>query len=100
MDRHALIAGVSGIIGRHLAERAEVPVLVIGPCTDTSRGLPMTELVVAVDGTPEPETPVVYGEKEVGRVTSAVGGLALAYVRIEVPDDAELTVGGASARLR
>ena len=32
----------------------------------------------------------MYGEKEVGRVTSAVPGLALAYVRVEVPDDAEL----------
>ena len=45
------------------------------------------------------ETPVVYGEKEVGRVTSAVPGLALAYVRVEVPDDAELRVGSATARL-
>ena len=40
-----------------------------------------------------------YGEKEVGRVTSAVPGLALAYVRVEVPDDAELEVGGQPARL-
>jgi len=36
-----------------LAEQAEVPVLVVGPVTDTSRGLPMTELVVVLDGTPE-----------------------------------------------
>ena len=35
----------------------------------------------------------------VGRVTSAVPGLALAYVRAEVPDDAELEVDGRSARL-
>jgi folate-binding protein YgfZ len=56
--------------------------------------------VLEVDGAPEPETPVVHGEKEVGRVTSAVDGLALAYVRTEVPDDAELTVAGAPARLR
>lgn len=56
--------------------------------------------VLEVDGSPEPETPVVHGEKEVGRVTSAVDGLALAYVRVEVPDDAELTVAGARARLR
>jgi folate-binding protein YgfZ len=55
--------------------------------------------VLDVEGAPEPETPVVHGEKEVGRVTSAVAGLALAYVRTEVPDDAELTVGGAAARL-
>jgi len=55
--------------------------------------------VLEVEGTPPAETPVVYGEKEVGRVTSAVEGLALAYVRVEVPDDAELVVGGAVARL-
>jgi tRNA-modifying protein YgfZ len=55
--------------------------------------------VLEVEGTPAAETPVVHGEKEVGRVTSAVDGLALAYVRVEVPDDAELIVGGARARL-
>jgi folate-binding protein YgfZ len=56
--------------------------------------------VLAVDGAPPaPETAVVHGEKEVGRVTSAVPGLALAYVRTEVPDDAELRVGGVPARL-
>jgi folate-binding protein YgfZ len=56
--------------------------------------------VLEVDGAAaEAETPVVYGEKEVGRVTSAVPGLALAYVRVEVPDDAELRVGSATARL-
>ena len=56
--------------------------------------------VLEIDGAAaEAETPVVYGEKEVGRVTSAVPGLALAYVRVEVPDDAELRVGSANARL-
>lgn len=55
--------------------------------------------VLSVEGTPAAETPVVHGEKEVGRVTSAVEGLALAYVRVEVPDDAELLVAGAPARL-
>ncbi len=55
--------------------------------------------VLRVEGAPERETPVVHGEKEVGRITSAVDGLALGYVRVEVPDDAELTVGGAPARL-
>jgi folate-binding protein YgfZ len=55
--------------------------------------------VLEVDGEPVPETPVVYGEKEVGRVTSAVPGLALAYVRAEVPDDAELRIGSGIARL-
>ena len=57
--------------------------------------------VLEVSGdAPEPETPVVFGEKEVGRVTSAVPGLALAYVRVEVPADAELQVGDATARVR
>jgi folate-binding protein YgfZ len=56
--------------------------------------------VLAVDGEPPaPETPVTLGDKDVGRVTSAVPGLALAYVRVEVPDDAELRVGPATARL-
>ena len=55
--------------------------------------------VLDVEGAPAAETPVVHGEKEVGRVTSAVDGLALAYVRVEVPDDAELIVAGARARL-
>jgi tRNA-modifying protein YgfZ len=48
---------------------------------------------------PEPETPVSYGGKDVGRVTSSVPGLALAYVRVEVPDDAALAVAGIPARL-
>jgi folate-binding protein YgfZ len=57
--------------------------------------------VLEVDGdAAPPETPVVYGEKQVGRVTSAVPGLALAYVRVEVPEDAALEVGGRPARLR
>jgi folate-binding protein YgfZ len=57
--------------------------------------------VLEVEGeVPEPETPVRLGDKDVGRVTSAVPGLALAYVRVEVPDDAALSVGEASARLR
>src|SRR5690349_7738782 len=57
--------------------------------------------VLEVEGDPPaPETPVRLGEKDVGRVTSAVPGLALAYVRVEVPDDADLRVGGAPARLR
>jgi folate-binding protein YgfZ len=55
--------------------------------------------VLEVEGTPASETPVVHGQKEVGRVTSAVDGLALAYVRVEVPDYAELSVAGAPARL-
>jgi folate-binding protein YgfZ len=46
-----------------------------------------------------PGDEIRYGEKAVGRVTSAVPGVALGYVRTEVPEDAELEVGGAKARL-
>jgi folate-binding protein YgfZ len=42
---------------------------------------------------------VNYEGGTVGRVTSAVPGLALAYVRVEVPDGAELEVEGRRARL-
>jgi folate-binding protein YgfZ len=46
-----------------------------------------------------PGDEVRLGEKAVGRITSAVPGRALGYVRVEVPDDAALNVGGAAARL-
>jgi folate-binding protein YgfZ len=55
--------------------------------------------VLELDGAPDPETPVVFNGKEVGRVTSAVPGLALAYVRVEVPDGAVVDAGG-PARIR
>jgi tRNA-modifying protein YgfZ len=56
--------------------------------------------VLEVDGDPPAaETPVAHDGKEVGRVTSAVPGLALAYIRVSVPDDAALEVGGRAARL-
>jgi hypothetical protein len=51
------------------------------------------------DASAEPESDIVHGEKVVGRITSAVPGLALGYVRVEVPDDAELAVGGTKATL-
>ena len=38
-------------------------------------------------------------DRVVGRVTSAVPGLALAYVRVEVPEGAEVTVSGRPARI-
>ena len=47
----------------------------------------------------EPGDEIHLGEKTVGRITSAVPGRALGYVRVEVPDDAALDVGGAAARL-
>jgi folate-binding protein YgfZ len=43
---------------------------------------------------------VTYDGRAVGRVTSAVPGLALAYVRVGVPDGAELEVEGRRAHLR
>jgi folate-binding protein YgfZ len=55
--------------------------------------------VVEVEGAPERETPVILDGKDVGRVTSAVPGLALAYVRAEVPHDAALEIDGFPARL-
>jgi tRNA-modifying protein YgfZ len=48
--------------------------------------------VLSVEGSPAPETEVLHGEKVVGRITSSVPGRALAYVRIDVPPDAELTL--------
>ncbi|HEX5468480.1 MAG TPA: hypothetical protein VFW80_05490 [Gaiellaceae bacterium] len=46
-----------------------------------------------------PGDEIVWNEKAVGRVTSAVPGRALGYVRTEVPEDAVVDVGGAEARL-
>ena len=48
----------------------------------------------------EPGDEIRSGDKVVGRVTSAVPGVALGYVRVEVPDDADLLVGERPARLR
>jgi folate-binding protein YgfZ len=42
---------------------------------------------------------VRHAGRVVGRVTSAVPGLALAYVRVEVRDDAALDVAGVAARI-
>jgi len=65
------------------------------------RGKANRELrLLDVEGAPEPETEVFHGEKAVGRITSSVPGLALAYVRVEVPTDADLTVDGARASVR
>jgi len=51
---------------------------------------------------PAYDEPVAYEGKDVGRVTSAARDgdriVALAYVRVEVPADAELEVGSAKAR--
>jgi tRNA-modifying protein YgfZ len=55
--------------------------------------------VLQTEGEVAPGADVTLGDKTVGRVTSAVAGLALAYVRTEVPDDADLEIGGRRARL-
>jgi folate-binding protein YgfZ len=65
------------------------------------RGKANRELrLLEVEGAPAPETEVFDGEKAVGRVTSSVPGLALAYIRTTVPLHAALTVDGARASLR
>lgn len=66
-----------------------------------NRGLRV--LVVEGDELPDYDTEVRYGERTVGRVTSAARSpegevVALAYVRVGVPTDAELEVGSARAR--
>ncbi len=46
----------------------------------------------------QPGDEIRLGEKVVGRVTSAVEGLALGYVRVEVADGAEVEVGAGRAK--
>jgi tRNA-modifying protein YgfZ len=48
----------------------------------------------------KPGSEIVWNDKVVGRVTSAVSGHALGYVRTEVPDDAVLGIGGEQAKMR
>jgi folate-binding protein YgfZ len=59
--------------------------------------------LLALPESPQPETEVVHEGKAVGRITSSAsspehGAVALAYVRVEVPADAELSVGDLTAR--
>jgi folate-binding protein YgfZ len=69
------------------------------------RGHPNRTLrVLAIDG-PEPayDADVLDGDRVVGRITSTApdpehGVVALAYVRVELPQDADLRVGPAAAR--
>ncbi len=55
--------------------------------------------VLELDGAAAPEQEIVHDGKVVGRITSAVSGLALGYVRADVTEDASLIVGDARARL-
>jgi tRNA-modifying protein YgfZ len=63
------------------------------------RGRPNRRLRVLEVADASPGDEIVLGEKTVGRVTSAVPGRALGYVRREVQDDAVLQIDGAEARL-
>jgi folate-binding protein YgfZ len=58
--------------------------------------------VLDVEGNAAPGDDLRLDEKTVGRITSAVPGVALAYVRVEVSDDARLKVAAKAgfARLR
>ena len=58
--------------------------------------------VLDVEGDATPGTELLLDGKKVGRITSAVPGVALGYVRTEVPDDAQLQLAAkpGSARLR
>jgi folate-binding protein YgfZ len=47
----------------------------------------------------KPGDEITHAGKAVGRITSAVPGRALGFVRVELTDDAELEVGGSKARL-
>jgi folate-binding protein YgfZ len=63
------------------------------------RGRPNRRLRVLEVENASPGDEILLGEKAVGRVTSAVPGRALGYVRREVEDDAALSIGGQDARL-
>ena len=62
----------------------------------------LRRLRIEAETPPDHDAELTYDGKVVGRVTSAIGvdGAvhALAYVRVEVPEDAELRVGNAVAR--
>jgi tRNA-modifying protein YgfZ len=53
--------------------------------------------VLAVEGAGEGDE-LRFGDKVVGRITSSANGVALAYVRVEVPEDAELVTETGKAR--
>jgi len=63
------------------------------------RGRPNRRLRRLAVGDAAPGDEILLEGKPVGRVTSSAPGKALGYVRREVPDDAELEIGGQPARL-
>jgi folate-binding protein YgfZ len=56
--------------------------------------------VLDVVGEAAPGDELTLDGKAVGRVTSVADGVALAYVRVEVPEDATLSLGSAQAKAR
>jgi tRNA-modifying protein YgfZ len=56
--------------------------------------------VLDVDGSIEPGAEITHGDKVVGRITSSRNGVALGYVRTEVPADADLLAAGKRVRVR
>ncbi len=66
----------------------------------------LESLEVHSDEAPPPDSPILFGEKEVGRLTSPVFSptmgrvLGFALLRTEAPSGETLTVGGYEARIR
>ncbi len=58
--------------------------------------------VLEIDGEAARGDELLLDGKKIGRITSAVPGLALGYVRVEVPNDAQLELGAKTgfARVR
>jgi tRNA-modifying protein YgfZ len=56
--------------------------------------------VLEIDGGAKAGDELAFGEKTVGRITSTADGVALGYVRTEVPDDADLRAGTGHAKMR
>lgn len=56
--------------------------------------------VLDISGGAAPGDEIVLDEKTVGRITSAANGVALAYVRTEVPEDAALATPNGHASIR
>jgi folate-binding protein YgfZ len=57
-------------------------------------------LEVEGDAIPERDAEILQDGKVVGRVTSAARGVALGYVRTDVPDDIHLMIGSQQAKVR
>ena len=75
-------------------ERGEFLTL-LGP---SGSGKTTTLMMLAGFETPT-EGEILLEGRVVGRITSAVTGCALGYVRVEVRDDSELSIRGQPARL-